>query len=577
MVLPEGAPSPKTGRPARWKLGGIVAASFLTAAAALVLLNSTAPVPESAQTTIGFTTTTDALLSPTTSSTTTTIDFENFTIGAIATGERLSWFRAPTFVSGWPIALVPHDGQMWLFIATSAARQSWSGAGLSAWVSSDGIEWRSMGVVASEEFSVTGVEAVGDRMVAVGSRLSDGTPFVWVSRDGSGWTVSSLPIDADVGASRHRTWLTGVAGVGESLYLSGFVEPDWQAEIVDLLPPEVAEYVVHNYGLGYSDLGDGVRSVEVYGPLGIIVFSATMTELGVDPETASRAFDGSPTDTSYIWSSENGRTWSDVKLEGLWVQEITALPDASLFVNAGDFRGNGIWVSRDGSNWERLSSGAQMRLIGTWNGKLLAGNDLDLLVSSDGDDWESLGTDELLPWPLYWQLNPVATGEAGLAVIASTWPENSSRQPTTVTVNRDGSTLTFDPTIGEVTVSDGEHTVSVPLWTGTITDVVEIDFATDEIDFIHPETREVVGTFTPEDLRRSETTAFGYDPGVHGLLHTKTGDQWSIIDLAEGIGPQSRVLMMEYLGDQLVMVTTSSFPSIPEQPLRFSVRVASLP
>lgn len=576
MVLPEGASSPESGRRAGWKLGGAVALVAIAVGAAIALLAATTPSPEAASSEIAVTSPTEPLQAPTTS--TTTVDVANFTVAAIATGERLSWFRAPTFVSGWPIAVVSHDGQLWLFTATITRGAYRDGAGLTAWVSSDGIDWQPAGLVASEEFSITGVEGVGDRFVAMGNRVLDGTPHVWISRDGSEWTVFPLPIDLLEEASGYRSWLTGLAGVGNGLYLTGFVETDWEREIVDRLPPEVAEYVIYEYGLGYGDLGDGEKRIEVYGPLGLLGYTATLSELGIDPETAARVFDGSPIDTSFLWRSDDGNNWSQLRLEDMWVQELAALPDGTLFLNGGDYRGDGIWTSRTGSEWERLPSRTHVRVVGSWNGNLLGiSNERDLVLSSNGDDWESLGTGELLPGRLYWQLDPIAAGEACLAVLATTWPENFSRQPVTVTIRDDGSALTFDPVLGTVTVSNGELEATLPLWTGDATGLADVDFAAEAVSFLHPESGESIGRFTFDALHRAEMTAFGPDPGERALLLTGSGEEWSIIDLAEEIGPETRVLMMECFGDQLVMVTTTSSLRSTQESVRFSVRVANLP
>lgn len=578
MVLPEGASPTESGRRAGWKLGGVVALAAIAIGLSLALLYATTPSPEAAEPAIDTTSTTEGLLAPTTSTTTTTIDVANFTIDVIATGERLSWIKAPTFVSGWPIALVAHDNRLWLFSATTTSGLNWGGEGLTSWVSSDGIHWTPAGVVASEEFSISAVRAVDGQLVALGSRLSDGMPHVWTSGDGLEWMMSGLSHDLVGEAPGYRTWLTGVADAGGRLHVIGFLEPNWNAEIIDRLPPEVAEHVIHDYGLGYTEGVDGERTVEVYGPIGILAYSATLSELGIDPDTASRVFESSHVDTSYHWSSGDGISWSQSKLSEMWVQDLAALPDGTLFLNGGDFRGNGIWASHDGSDWQRVPSRTQMQVIGSWGQSLLAiSNDRDLVVSSNGDEWESLGTEEILPGRLYWQLHPVAAGERGLAVIASTWPETYSRLPDPVTIHEGGSSLTYDPTMGRVTVSDGDLTVSLTLWTGDATDVVQVDFSNAEVAFVHPESGDVVGRFSFDALHRAEATAFGPDTGEHALLLTAEGSEWSIIDLAEEIGSEARILMMEYLGDQLVMVTTNSIPWRPQEPVRFSVRVANLP
>ncbi len=579
MVLPEGAPSPESGRPAGWKLGGVAAAIALTIGTAVALLDATAPAPEGAVTTVNPSSTTEALLAPTTSTTTTTIDLANFSVGAIATGERLSWYRAPTFVSGWPVALVTHDERLWLFTATSSRGQHWGGTGLTAWVSSDGIDWQPGGVIASQEFSISDVEAAEGRMVAVGTRLSDGAPHVWVSHDGVQWTVSRLPVDPG-GTPGYSAWFGGVAATGDHLYVVGFVEPDWQTQVMDRLPAEIADIALHEYGLGYTEGPDGVQSIDVYGPLGLVAYSAPVGELGLDQETITRMFEGSSVNTSFLWSSEGGANWSAMSFDDMWVHQLVALPDGRLFVDGGDHRGAGIWSSHDGSAWERIASSPSAYLVGTWGNELLAisnDSDNDMIRSADGADWGSLGTGKLLPDRLSWSIGPVAAGEAYLAAIATTWPNVASRRPVRVTVQEAGSTLTFDPSNGTITASNGELTVTVPTWREDSRAVLRMDFTEQLATFVDPDSGDVVAAFSFDTLRRAESAALGQpDPGEHALLLTESGSDWSIIDMAEEIGSDAQIVLMELFEDQLVMVTTSANQLPRGGSVRFSVRIANL-
>lgn len=579
MVLSEGASSPESGRRAGWKLGGVVALGAIAIGLAIALLDATTPPPEAALSPISETSTTEALLAPTTSTTTTTIDPTNFTVGAIATGERLSWFKAPAFVSGWPIAMVPHAEQLWLFTATKARGMYWGGAGLTAWVSGDGVEWKTVGPVAGEEFSIASVEAVGDRLVAMGSRVSDGAPHVWISADGVDWTVSRLPVDVDRLRSGYRAWFAGAAAAGDDLHIAGFVEPDWQREVIDRLPEEVAENVLVEYGMGFTEDANGEKSIEVYGPLGLLAYRAGLGELGVDEETAARMFNGSTTETSLLWSSDHSAAWSQVRLEGMWVQDLVALPDGTLFINGGDFRGGGIWTSREGLEWERVGLSTHTRVIGTWGEQLLAvSNENALLSSVDGHTWSSLGTDEVLPRRVHWSLDQVASGHAGLAVIATTWQNRFAPPPSSVTIEEGGSTLTFNPTSGAVVVSNGELSVSVPTWRADPRDLLRVDFNAQSVAFLDPGTAETIATFSFAQLRRAETAALGQsDLGERALLLSRSGSDWIVIDVAEEIGAESHVLFMELFDDQLVMVTTKTMYWQSQEPVRYSVRVAGLP
>lgn len=556
---------------------GVVVALLGLAGSLFLLGQATAPPEQGLSSGSTTTSTTEALSLPTT---TTTIDFENFTISAIATGERLSWIRAPSLVTGWPVALIAFDDRLWLFTAAGETGPYRRSAGLDAWVSDDGVDWRPAGRIVDEEFTVARVENVGSRLVVMASRISDGAPHVWTSEDGARWSKSEMPMSPDALAPGYRTWFAGAGTSGDLLAVAGFVEPSSDTVILERLPPEVAEAAHDYYGLGLSEGPGGERRVDVYGPLGLLGFSASLNELGIDPDTANSIFSGGQVDRSFLWTTGDGSAWSTAPIGDLWAEQFAVLSDGDMVVLGGDQAGQGIWRSSDGVRWERTSiTLGYTWLLGTRGDELMGViGDKDLVSSVNGMLWDSMGTAELLPGRLYWNLGPFAWDGQNVAVIATTYPDTPVTEAVAVTVEEDGNLLTYDPNAGTVVISDGVRDTTYRTWSEGASGPLEMDFAAEQVTFFDPETKTAIATFSFETLRTAETAALGRpQPGLEALLLQGPDGAWSVIDLAEGIGATTQVFRMTFFDNRLAMLTTSSSGSAFGEPASFTVRVATLP
>lgn len=113
--------------------------------------------------------------------------------------------------------------------------------------------------------------------MALGHRIEDGSPRVWISPDGVEWTGSDLP---PVNLDDHSPTiarLTDVAQLGDRLVVTGTAYADPHRAIIDSLPPEIAD-VAERYGMGLSEGPDG-GVLELFGPFGIVGYTATLDEL----------------------------------------------------------------------------------------------------------------------------------------------------------------------------------------------------------------------------------------------------------------------------------------------------------
>lgn len=566
MVLPEGTRESEGTRP---KTLIAVGAALILLLATIVLGIATAPddvtARESTTTTAG-----EPLPQPTT---TTTIDIETFTVGDIATGERLSWWEAPRLDAQWPIELLARDGRLYLFTSNRQSHPRYLSSGLQVWVSDDGIAWERVAEVS--EASVTSIAAAGDRLVAMGTHIEDDWPHLWISENGVDWSVSRLPMNVET-AVPISTWMADAAMVADRLVVTGSGYPNPQAVIMDRLPPDVADFA-DRYGMSLSGGPDG-RSIEIYGPMGILGYSATMEELGIDEETAVILYEGSSEDSTFVWSSVDGVDWTVDETSGPHVERMWNAGAGELFASGWDHTGPAIWSSADGITWSRLDS-RLVNVVDSWDGWLLGTrNDRDVVLSRDGQEWQSVGTDNALPQSLDWYLWPVAMGPGGVAAVATTWvpSEDAASEPTSIEI--DGQTLTIDQNTGDLTIEGAMGSSVIPLWGQADPEQVKVDFANERIRFMDVDADVELLSVSFERLREVEMSLYGQVAFEHRALLVNRGDNgWRIFDLAEEMGEGVGVLMIRVLEDRMILVTHAIPSRFSESPPAWSIRVATLP
>lgn len=574
MVLPEGSPTPATDRPTAPRVAAVGAAVVLLLGALVVLGQVTAPPEEVA---IGVsTTTTEPISQPTT---TTTIDLEEFSVSDITTGDRFGWINAPGVGRMWPLDLVHHEGQLYLFGSTAHPhRQSESGA-LRAWVSENGIKWVSLGEVAGNGYRVHRVVSTTAGLFALGARLEDNAPHIWSSSDGDSWVAEELPKGGETGTGEFVR-LSAVTELDGRLLVFGTVLGDFFGEIAKHLPEEVADHLP--YGLSWSRGPDGYR-VSVHGPLGITGFSATLDELGISDEVATSFFDLSRRpEMAYRWSSRDGTDW-EVEESDIWaVENFWPGPDGLLLASSGPR----VWSSSDGLEWEGHGTSSrahihEIQIREFWEGLLIgSGIGEHLFQSQDGIEWEQAGTGDLLPDQLQWHLDPVAAGEGGVAAVATAWHRVATQEPSPVIIEKEGHTLTVDLRGGIMTLDDPDGlTITGPLLSSDEpSELVTVDFIEEQVTFHHPETDEPMVSFGFATLERVETsaTSLELDTGK-ALLFAPDGEKWSLQDLSTVMGDDDRIADMAVLADRVILLTYETPQTLrsPEPP-NITIRVGAI-
>lgn len=527
MVLPDGSSQTERERPAGTRLGLIVIALALLAAGILAVARLTTPAGSEAATTDDSTTTSEVLEEPTT---TTTFDREAFSISDIATGKPLRWLAPWSPGRAWPIDLVSHRGRMYLFTSPAAPYTHIGPGGMTVWSTEDGEEWIEIGQVVPDGYHITGVQSTGAELVALGSRFDDRAPFLWTSVDGSTWKASEVPVPNSV-EDPSTVNLAAVARTDDHLVVLGSVHEDPIAEIAEHLPPEITPASGNPYNFGIAHGPDGPR-VEVRGPLGIIGYTASFKELGIDDELADeaispRALPGG----SYSWVTNDLDEWTISALDIGVPATIFQLADGQLLATGYANTGSGLWISEDGTEWTEHGDFTTGNVQTHWDGRLISsGPSRYLRQSVDGLEWESMGVNDLLPVELSWDIHPVSSGDGGVAAIATAWSQVRTEEPEPFELEEAGHTLAIDAMANtmELTTPGGDvHTYR--LSNSSKIEHLTVDFTERTVSFLEPHSGEALASFSFEQLEEAQTSMFSFPRrSSQALLHTEDGNTWSL-------------------------------------------------
>jgi len=471
--------------------------------------------------------------------------------------------------------LLEHRGDLYLFTSDGTPRPRATSTGVQVWTSPNGIQWDRVGEIAGA--SITAITATGGQLVALGADPHDGSPHIWTSVDGAAWTSSRLPVQNDSGVPTSAR-LTDAIWHDDHLYVAGSIIPDPQRAIIDRLPPDVAAHV-DRYGMSLSNGPDG-PSIDIYAPLGVIGYSASVESLGVDDGLADALFRDSPGEDLHIWRSRDGADWVTLGDDSPYLEQLWSGPDGELLASGWDDFGPATWSSPDGVAWDRVDR-AMVRVVRSSNDRLIGvRNEIDLVRSEDGRSWESLGTEVVLPQSVQWHLDEVEASPTAIAAIATAWIPHrgapASTPPWTFDVS--GNTITVDYNTGQLTVEGPEGSTIVPMWTNDVHDRVTADFEREMLTFRDPEHDVELVAVGFDVLREAEASFYaGRDFGQRALLMSRPDGNWAILNLAEEIGDREHVVMLRLFGDRMILVTFPIPSWFAGSPPDWAMKVAKLP
>lgn len=269
----------------------------------------------------------------------------------VAHGRRGSWQRieAPTFSAGpsYGIAglMAPGDG----FPAWAAAGSVRDGRTRAVvWTSADGSRWSRADLDqgdARESVATAGARRAGVAVVVgtVITRLGDRDGRIWMSRDGSVWSVTNLP-----GGGRGDQSVTSVAGGPLGFVAAG---ADGAVPAVWWSP----DGFTWTRSVGAFEPADRIEAVAV-GARGVVAVGTITTGDDVD---------------GAVWFSTDGISWRAVPLGAAGftgrteqaVHAVTATSGGFVAVgddDAGERRVAVVWTSADGVTWQRQPASPDM-------------------------------------------------------------------------------------------------------------------------------------------------------------------------------------------------------------------------
>lgn len=376
----------------------------------------------------------------------------------------IEWLELDLPILGLVDAVLSVDGEFVAFERTDH--------GFDVWRSADGVSWERQPPAAPlpDDVWLHGFQWTGDRFAAVGQRFDPsgqgtGEALVATSRDGSSWELSVLefpPRGFDDPHLREAPYVGHFAAGPDGALVVGHVEVDLDIEA--LLEPH-APIDRSGHSISYGSDGDPASArVEVTDLAGEVVFTATLAELGVPPETMALLQSG-PTIEPVAWHTVDYATWERVEIpfgRDTFLEQLASTPDG-IVAFVGGIGGQTVWTSPDGRTWiegtSPLDDSAYLTSIRqTERGLIAVGGSVDvprLWLSTDGVSWTQLPGGDAFAGPAGHAVTilDVAAAGAGFLVTGDSFEQPAMPDIAPVTVEHDGKRITFTQTATEATIT----------------------------------------------------------------------------------------------------------------------------
>lgn len=570
MITPEGSGSEHPRAPGRRSAVLVGVAGVMVLAGLIILGALTSPDPEAAA--ITTTTTLDDIEPP--------IDPDTFTVDQIATGPPLSWELVMAIDDHLPLALVDHEGAIYLFAGAEHIGGPDYG-GLMAWRSRDGTDWEGLGQVIAADHRITAIASTAQGLVAAGIRLGDKAMLVWESADAVEWTGSVVPAPTDGAYFFHDPSELGASD--DVLVLSSNVRYDRERLLEDRLRALGIDLDLSELVWNLRWLGAEGHHLIINGPLGVPVLRHPVDGLELSDqereELVSELSDPLGTD---IWVRDSNGNWENGVIgDARRVDSIVTTPTGGLIAYGTGTAGRLAKTSGDGLDWEPAVSTVSPWQPQSWKQRFVgAVNTPDLVVSADGETWRAAGLSDRFPDQLPWAPIAVGAGEGGVAMfVRGTRPlappveDIAPRQLDTV----DGSTLTYDfasNTFHVMTDGTGyEWTVDGE---GT-----EVDPRRGIVEFHRRESGDVLASVTFAELQRvsREHAADRFDGAepLSALAFSEDGEEWIIQDMTPEIGANATMWLLEVTSDRVVAAVRGTVGSQVSGAPGFEIWSAPIP
>jgi hypothetical protein len=588
VVLPEGA-GEKKDRPRKSRTIFLVLGAFAIAAGSLALGALTSPDPAP----LTIPDATPETSTPTTTTTTTTtvphprvVEVSTFDVSEIASGPPYDWSLAETIDDFFIHTLVEHEGWLYLFGAESPM---WVGdeGGLTAWRSTDGVEWESLGTVIDPKTQVGQVTSTGRGLVAIEPAPVAGRLGIWSSSDGIRWQREEVAAPIASAAAILRGG--AVFGDEERLVITASVEFDLSSLLEEhLRASDLTTDLLATGGWSIDNTTDGAV-VTVYGPLGIAAYSVPAEELGLTPEEATAAYRGfSDFRQTAVWVSHSDDDWISSEIPGSpWIQSMTETRDGELLAFGFGSRGPTVWRSRDGLNWTESGIVLSPTAARPWGDRLVgpANNRPAVMVSEDGTNWEEVGDlNRHFPAPISWNVFALGAGDAGVAASVRGWARTDMSgpgRPDPPVITQGETTLTLDFFRSELELESEGQTYSWSMHRDGQPGI-SVDVGDAAVVFSDPDTGAQLAQFSYETLTAAEEEywlgSFA-EERFDAIAVTTDGENWSIEDVEDAFGGNTIPEQIAVYSGRMVVVVGDLPDSLLRAPTSRSYEVwtASIP
>ena len=258
--------------------------------------------------------------------------------------------------------------------------------------------------------------------------------------------------------------------------------------------------------------------------------------------------------------------WSTTTLEEhTYLSNLAVLPDGRFVASGWGPDGASAWMSTDGLSWDTSSESQMQQPLAVGPHGAITYTDShrfpQLNLSADLVNWESLGLEEILPDSIDWWFNPVVLNGNGIALFAHGSPSaHVLDQPQTTSITRNGYELAFRPDQENLILSDGTEMWTVPTYSATISELIEVDVVGRTLTFLRPGTNEPVATFRFAEITSLATDAWsGFPTGSFiAFLHTKDRVNWLVRDLPL-IPDNLQIIDMVITEDQVILAAIDTF------------------
>jgi hypothetical protein len=162
-----------------------------------------------------------------------------------------------------------------------------------------------------------------------------------------------------------------------------------------------------------------------------------------------------------------------------------------------------------------------------------------------------------------WYFDQLSAGGTGAAVVAHGYDSSDMSFVESVVLEKEGYTLTTDDARSTLVLErDDSMVLRIPLYS-QVQEGVTVDFETETITFLDPETNRTLVTFTFEEVEEAEMTAYGSAGSRERqiLLFTQNGLEWSVQEMGRIVGEDhgiGKVLVTE----NGVITATYEYPNV---------------